>query len=168
MRKPMVTPIFPLVLALLAGCGKELSEQTTATSGITPINLPATISLEASIDSEGSRLPGTYTIPRDGDLYLPAHIDVSEGNALNHTIKIFLNKSGETWEFHCNYRGATANRYTLRGCFDLDDRDLGLSASNIELFTFPIDHGRVLEMTLQSSPARTRTTAHAVLRVDWK
>jgi hypothetical protein len=168
MRKPMAYSIFPLALALLAGCGKALSEQNAATSGIQPINLPLSITLEASIDSGGARQPGLYRIPSDGDIYLPAHIDVSEGNAFNHTIKFYLNKSDSAWEFHCNYRGSTATRYTLRGCYDLDNRDLGLNAGNIELFTFPIDEGKNLEMSFLSSPSNNQIRVRTSLRVDWK
>lgn len=168
MQKPMAYTILPLTLALLAGCGKKLAEGEAATSGITPIELPTGISLEASIAEDGSRKTGTFLVERDGHLYLPAYIDVTEGSALNHNIKIYLNKSGNIWEFHCNYRGGVANRYTLRGCYDLDNRDLGLNTSNIELFTFPIDEGKRIEMSMLSAPARTPTTARTNLRVDWK
>jgi hypothetical protein len=160
--------ILSCCLLALVACGKKVAQTTTST-GITPIlDLPPTITLTAAV-SDGVRDNGVHVLRRDGDTVLPATFVAGEGSAIGMTAKIFINRHDGGWEFHCAYKGTTNTVYTLQGCYDIDNRDLGLTHANIDLFPFPVDTGKKLELSLASSNTRsTRTTASLTLTVDWK
>jgi len=164
-----LVPLCPILLALV-GCGKKVAENGTTVQGQTSAQVAPEIVLEATIDS-GTRSNGIFNIPRVGDLYLTPHIEAIEGSANGYNLKVYVNKQGTTWEFYCQYKGVTNpsfNRYTLDKCYDMDGLDLGLTVSNIELFTFPLDQGKTLEMTMVTGPSRAKNIARANFRGDWR
>lgn len=158
------------VLVALVGCGKKMADAKVTAQGQVTGDAASQITLEAAIDS-GARQDDSYTVPRSGDIHIPAAISASAGTAAGYSLRVYVNRLVNDWEFYCIYKGVTTasyNRYALDKCYDMDGLDLGLSASNIDLYTFPVDAGKTVQMTMVSGPARARNAAKATFSIDWK
>lgn len=158
----------PLLLALVS-CGKKVADGTTLEQGQTGIATSPDIVLETSLVNS-SRTNAVYEIEHTGSLFLSASIKATEGSAAGYSLKVFVNRVGNNWEFYCSYKGVTStgkNLYTLERCYDIDGRDLGLSASNIASFSFPLDNGKTLEMSMSGAASNTKVSAQAKFRAEW-
>lgn len=168
LKRLKILPLCPLFLALF-GCGKKVAEKTSVEQGQTGAHMAKEIVLITS--AEGSKKDiASFTVPRNGDFYLSPQIQATEGNAEGYSLKVYVNKIGNLWEFYCLYKGVTnsaRNQFTLYRCYDIDGLDLGLSVSNIQQFSFPLDQGKNLEMAIEDSSDRAKTTARAIFSANW-
>lgn len=168
LKKIKILPLCPLFLALFS-CGKKVEEKSSTVQGQTGANVAKEIVLVTSI--EGSKKDiASFVAPRDGDFYLIPQIQATKGNAEGYSLKVYVNKVGNMWEFHCLYKGVTnsvRNQFTLHRCYDIDGLDLGLSVSNIQNFSFPLDQGKNIEMTIENTTTRAKTTARAIFQANW-
>ena len=169
LKKLKILSLCPVLLAFVS-CGKKVAESKSAEQGQTGINAAPEIALEATMDG-ATRAQGVFTIPRSGDAYLTSTIQAKLGNAAGYSLKVYMNRTGTTWEFSCQYKGvtnATYNQYTLERCTDMDGLDLGLSPTNITSFSFPLDQGKTIGMSISGSTTGPKTTARAVFRAEWR
>ncbi len=166
-------PLAPLLLALTA-CGKKMETSEGAINDVQGVELPGTFQMTATYDSsQPAPYKSVYSIPRDGDVTLPARIPLDVGDTGIHSLKIVMNRDGDDWEFHCTYKGnvaipGSAPAYVLQKCQDPDGTDMGLTAANISLFPFPIDQGKKIELVLTPSGTPVAYGVRAVIHADWK
>lgn len=169
LKRLKILPLCPLFIALI-GCGKKVAENKVVEQGQSGVQTSPEITLESSL--EGSdRSNAVFTIPRSGDVYLTPTIAAPEGQAVGYTLKVYVNRTAQSWEFYCQYKGVTNssfNQYTLTRCYDIDGLDLGLSPSNIALYSFPLDQGKTIEMSIAGPASSTKTTARATFKAEWR
>lgn len=169
LQKLKLVRLCPLLLAIVS-CGKKVSESKSVEQGQSGVGGASEIVLEASMAGT-DRSSGVFTIPRTGDGYLTSTIKAQVNNAAGYSLKVYMNRTGSTWEFYCQYKGVTNanyNQYTLERCYDMDGLDLGLNPQNIGLFSFPLDKGKTIEMTISGSTSGPKTTARAIFRAEWR
>lgn len=158
-------PICPMLMMLIS-CGKKVEDGSSTESRRLDLNLPETLSMESEATGGFSRIDGTYSVPRDGDIKLPVTIS-SSGATGGFEVKLELNMLDGEVEFDCIWKGQGSS-YRFVSCQDPDGRDLGLNADNINSFSFPIDQGKSLRLRLQAAPVNTTVKATALMPVSWK
>jgi hypothetical protein len=158
-------PFCPMLMMLIA-CGKKVEDGSSTERRRLDLNLPETLSMHSEATGGFSRIDGTYIVPRDGDIELPVLIS-SNGATGSFEVKLELNMYDGDVEFDCVWKGE-GNSYRFVSCQDPDGRDLGLTADNLNSFTFPIDQGKTLRLRLEAAPVGTTVKASALMPVSWK
>lgn len=171
------------LLAISGACGKKAVDHSVGSvTSRDALNPDQTVTLEASITTARVKTNAEYTIPKDGDITLPPSIQVVEGNAANKTLKVYLNfEAKNNWELYCLYRGGSASSnpragdadfmkgltYNFVACYDPDQRDLGITATQLSKFTPPVDQDRKIVVEVLGAHASYNTKVQSTFSIKW-